>query len=143
MPVQGIIKLEADTGALRNLLANAATLMVKLKEVAAPPPAPLAATVADEAAAASSAAGDWEQSPDGLKCAGLSGSRTAGVLACRPLRLAPSCTLCPGWQHAAVCTHCLVMLQHVKEGLCWLVCAAGLGENNGGWLAVLKNACYR
>ncbi|KAK9836141.1 hypothetical protein WJX81_004415 [Elliptochloris bilobata] len=66
---QGIIKLEGDTGALRNLLANAATLMVKLKEVAAPPPAPLAATVAEEAAAASSAAGDWEQSPDGLRWA--------------------------------------------------------------------------
>lgn len=63
------MKLESDTGALRNLLANAATLMVKLKEVAAPPPAPLAATVAEEAAAASSAAGDWEQTPDGLRCA--------------------------------------------------------------------------
>ena len=56
-------------GALRNLLANAATLLVRLKEAAAPPPAPLAATAADEAAATSGAAADWDQTPEGLRCA--------------------------------------------------------------------------
>jgi len=68
-PAQGINKLEGDMGALRNLLANAATLLVRLKEAAAPPPAPLAATAADEAAATSGAAADWDQTPEGLRCA--------------------------------------------------------------------------
>lgn len=89
------MKLESDTGALRNLLANAATLMVKLKEVAAPPPAPLAATVAEEVAAASSAAGDWEQTPDGLRCAWLCPRQCGRAPAQRCECVRPSCSALP------------------------------------------------
>lgn len=76
--------------------------MVKLKEVAAPPPAPLAATVADEAAAASSAAGDWEQSPDGLKCAPASRRQGGGRACLQALEARAKLHMCSPLLRAAV-----------------------------------------
>ena len=66
---QGVSHLDAEMGALRNLLTNTAVLVNALKEVAQPSLKPAAAQPKPDGSANGSRVDmDWAQTTDGLRC---------------------------------------------------------------------------
>ena len=69
LAVQGVSHLDAEMGALRNLLTNTAVLVNALKEVAQPSLKPAAAQPKQDGSATGSRTDvDWAQTTDGLRC---------------------------------------------------------------------------